>query len=543
MEQVGWWRSARSGVVLGALIAVGCVGALEEPRFMPGAEGGGPHGPGGVVCDDDKIVARPDELLRLTVPQYENAIRDLVGVDIAVAGFSDSSSGTFAANGTSDTIARGHVKSYLDAAEAAARAMDLSAYGVGCGDRSCVEAFVRSTGRRAYRQPLSDASVATLMGVYDDGIADGWTHDEAARGVVMALLMSPRLVYRWNETMADADAEPTLLDPHGLASRMAFFLWNSVPDDALLDAAAAGDLADPAGIEAQARRMIQSDLVRRSVRSFHGQWVHLESSRADDKRDPAFDPTLAASMRESSYLFVEEAMLNGGGLRELLTAPYAFVDSEVAPLLGATVPSDGQFHRVELDPSERAGILTQPRVLAALARFDKVSWVSRGQWVRERVLCEHISPPPANVDMTVLNNPERTTPGSACASCHLPMDPIGRGMDEYDELGRLRTHYADGTLIDEVIDVQGYGGFSEHGTFEHAPDLMRSLADEPQVQRCYAQQWYEMAVGPVRDEDACAVDTIADRFIESDLDLRELMVAVVTSEPFRYRLPTSEVSP
>lgn len=240
-------------------------------------------------------------------------------------------------------------------------------------------------------------------------------------------------------------------------------------------------------------------------------------------------------MREESLAFVRHVFLEDDAqLEALLTASYGFADDTLAPILGVEAPAGEGMTRVELDPSERAGILTRPRFLAARAHQADVSWVQRGLFVRRQLLCENLPDPPPGVSMDVTQDPDRVS-NPECAGCHSLMDPIGQGFDNYDAIGRFRTVDAAGDTIDGRGEVLG-GALGAEGEFEGAVELAHRLADSEEVQSCVARNWLRYAVARVeRREDACSVVHLEEAMRESGGDLRELLVAVMTSDTFRHR--------
>ena len=511
-----------------------CEGTIGGAGEGPGAAG--PINPGDpldpldpeALCDED-LPLLPADMLRLTSAQYTHAIEDLTGVLVDVQGFSDGRTGAFEANGIDDRVSRGQVVGYSSAAERAATEMDLSALFASCAiaERACVVEGLTRAAARAFRQQSPE--VGELLAVYDDGLADGWTPEEAARGSVMALLSDTRLIYR-EEDPAGTGERPAVTGV-ALASKLAFFLWSSIPDDALMSAAAEGRLDSAEGLSVEVDRMLTDDRSRRSVRNFHRQWLYLDNPRADDKRSEAFSPELAESMLAEAYAFVDAAY-EDGGFRALMTDSSAFVDAPLAEFYGVPLPSgaptESGLQRVAMPEAQRAGVMTLPRFLSATAGVSEPSWLRRGLFVRERLLCRHLPPPPPDAPMDELNSTSRTE--GECASCHVLVDPIGQGFDEFDEIGTWRNARPDGSAVPDV-DVRGS---SAEGIYPDVATLARSLAEDPFVQTCYASQWVEYALG---EADNCVARDVAEAFTAGDLDLKALLRAIALNDAFRLATP------
>jgi hypothetical protein len=236
-------------------------------------------------------------------------------------------------------------------------------------------------------------------------------------------------------------------------------------------------------------------------------------------------------MADETARFADEVIRRGDGkLQTLLSADWTIGDATLAELYGVAAP--GADGRIQLDPQERSGVLTHAAFLAAQAHAAEVSWVYRGKFVRENLLCDELQPPPPGVEVNETNDPSRLE-NPECSGCHLLMDPIGQGFDHYDAIGAYRTVDDAGQPVDARGDVLGH---DEIGTFDDAVDLSRSLASAPVVHDCMALQWFRYAMRRLEgDRDECALEDIQARFEESEQDIAELIAGIVSSEAFRYR--------
>ncbi len=495
-------------------------------------------------CETPQVGATP--LRRLTRVEYDNTVRDLLGDTTrpAHAGFSpDEESGGFAANSVAP-ISAARLDQYVDAAEslAATAVEDLQGF-VGCApaDEGCIEGFVADFGRDAFRRPLTETEVADYVALYD-ATADEYDARTGVRLVVQAMLLSPHFLYHVEALPPGAaETDVVALAPFELASRLSYFVWASMPDDALLAAAEDGTLADPEVLEAEVRRMLDDDRAADAIASFHEQWLQLgelDELTKDTTLFAGWTPELGEAMEVETASFADEVIRRGDGrLQTLLTASWTIADGDLAALYGVGAPDESG--RVELDPAERSGLLTSAGFLASKSHAAENSWVHRGKFVRESLLCSPLPPPPPGVEANEANDPGRLE-NPECNYCHLMMDPIGVGFENYDAIGAFRTVDAEGNAIDAQGEVVGVESI---GTFVGAVELAHELAADPSVHDCVALQWMRYA-GRREDTqaDACAIEQVRAVFAESDQDVRELVVAVVLSDAFRYRT-AQEVSP
>jgi len=524
-----------------ALALAACNGLISDPGAGPG-EDGVRTSPGvdPEQCVGGTLTPAPRRLRRLTQDEFTHMVRDLLGEEEATARDyatrleSDEIVAGYAANGVAP-VTEAQVEMYVDVAEElAVRAVTSRVGGdLDCAsdDETCVGEFISRFGRRAFRRPLTADEESDLMGVYVDS-RSRWGADEALIHVLTILLASPQLLYR-GEVGAAADGEPDklVLTPFELASELSFFLWGTIPDDALLDAAAAGALSDDE-LEAEVRRMLDDPRAGDTIETFTVGWLELgaaEDLSKDTEAYPEWNAEVAESARQETIRFVQSVLgpEGDGTFAALMTSSFTYGDSAVADLYGADAPNaDG---RIDLDPSTRAGILTHPAVLASHAYARDNSWVHRGKFVRERLFCQHLPSPPPDVEANMQNDPSRlTTP--RCASCHQLMDPIGLGFEQYDAIGRFHPE------VEASLEVFGAAELDIPQNFAGPVDLAHALAESDVAHACFATQWYRYALR--RDEtsgDACAIRDIVDHWRAADWDVRELLVAIATSKAFRTR--------
>jgi hypothetical protein len=402
-------------------------------------------------------------------------------------------------------------------------------------DETCVRGFVDEIGRRAYRRTLTEDEKTRLWALYQWG-ADEYGMTTGIRAVVEGVLQSPNFLYRF-KFGEEPDGELVALDDFEVASRLSYFLWDSMPDDALLAAAEADELSSPEGIEAQARRMLETQKARRAVNQAFMTWMGLADFDELEREDPAFTPEIRESMEASTLAFIDQVIWEGDGkLSTLLTAPFAYVDRNTAALYGVEPPEDDGLKRVALDGDTRLGLLTQPALLARYGYGDRT--IHRGLFIRDAFFCSRPAPPPNEFE-----DPPETFEGQAlreraedrmahqqCGSCHHQIDPLGLAFDEFDPMGRFQSEDEHGNA------VTGEGSFADTPV-NGGVELARALAESDDVRQCVVRQWFRLAFArAMSSEDACSLRSLESALGDSNDDIRELLVSITTSDAFRYRL-------
>ena len=536
-----------------------CSGIIEDPKGSSDGSGDGPSAAVETRPATGPPARTPTQ--RLTPSEYDNALTSIFGPDLP-----GPASGTLPPAGTAARYDRNDVPASVREVELLQSLAEVNAAAlaerieelVDCDapqERACAETFVASYGRRLFRRPPTPEERASFMSLFDVGLTEG-THRDGYRLVLEALLQSPQFLLRVERIGDPADEEGVVhhVSDWAVASRLSFFLWDGPPDAALLDAAERGELRTPGQIAAQARRMIADTRFDNALAQFHWQWLGLRSfaeTEKDEVLHPGFDAELRASMSASTFALVAHVFREDDGtLETLLTAPYAFVDARLAAFYGIAAPPGAGFHRVELDPGRRAGLLTEPSVLAEHANPASTSPVLRGLLVRTWLMCMSVPPPPEDdpeiTDFVI--DPQKPVreryadtmrPGSTCAGCHQMFNPIGYGFEHYDATGAWRDIDArvseeyDGTVDATVQGIAGAPGL-EDLTVYGADGLMAVLAGYEPVQRCVTRQWYEYALERTPNGgDGPSIDEAFEAFRSSGLDLRELLIAITTTEAFR----------
>jgi hypothetical protein len=460
----------------------------------------------------------PRRLWRLTATQYDNTLKDLLGVDSRYgAGFPADDVGVGFGNAADALLMTPLLADKLQtAAEDATGSMELSRFApcAGSGDDNCLRDFVASFGKRAFRRPLRPAEVETYfmlgkqLGAFDSG----------ARTVASAMLQSPNFLYRSELGQPKAGAAGTYeLDDYEIASELSYLLWQSMPDDALFQAAESGELRELTKRQAHVDRMLQSERARPVVRKFVFDWLGLSNIATvpkDTTRYPELTQDIRAAMIKEAELFVDNVMFGGdpahdGSVRALLDADTTFLDDKLAAFYGVAAAPSG----IQLNAQQRRGVLTLGGVMLAHSRSNDSSPIHRGKLVREKLLCQPLPPPPPGLVLQPPGlDPSKTarqryaehSENAFCQNCHKLMDPIGLAFEHYDGVGRFRADEG-GLPIDpsgEIVpnDAQPEPDSDADGPFSSSSELIEQLANSADVQRCYALSWFRFAYGEGRTE-------------------------------------------
>jgi hypothetical protein len=403
---------------------------------------------------------------------------------------------------------------------------------------TCVREFVETFGLKAYRRPLESAEVdgyVTLFGAGGTDAANGF------RLVVEAMLQSPYFLYHADIGSTGAPtARPQPLTPYELASRLSYFLWDTMPDQALFDLAAAGTLDDDVILTAEVTRLLADEKANDSIPSFHLQWLDIDANQFGALGQT--QPEVATAMLNETSRFSDHVVRQGDGLLgTLLTASFSFPEGPLFETYGVAEPAGFvPGMRVELDPAERGGLLTQAGFLVKHYRGELPSPVHRGITVRENVLCQPIDPPPADVVTSPL--PPSLGPTArdrfiaheadpSCGGCHTQMDPIGLALENYDGIGAFRTEEGG-----ETIDASGIiydAGPDLEMPFTGGVELGQRLAASRAVRDCVSNQWFRYSLGRMEaTDDGCGLRSIHESFGATG-NVRELITSIVLSSAFR----------
>jgi Protein of unknown function (DUF1592)/Protein of unknown function (DUF1588)/Protein of unknown function (DUF1595)/Protein of unknown function (DUF1587)/Protein of unknown function (DUF1585) len=523
-----------------------------------GKDGGGTTtvGPTPAQCKTATYPGRTP-LRRLTAAEFNNTVHDILGDTTAPGNdFPPPSEGSgFSNDADAYQTQVVDVQGWLTAAEALAskyRAAGKLTLACSADAQNCATGFIKDTGKKLFRRPLSDAEVTSYLARFTKG-STGATFEEGLEWVLGRMLQSPQFLYRVElESVGQPPNTPVPLNDYSVATRLSYFLLASTPDAELMAAADAHQLSTPEGVAAQVTRLMTTDSFKSTLNFFHQQWVGWSTVAGAPKAatiTPAWNAALQDNLIHESELFVQSVFGSGGTYKDLLTATHTFVNPTLAQFYGISYPGTGtDFVRVEAVP-HRAGLLTQGSILAGLARTDLSSPVKRGFMIRKSLLCTE-PPPPPMISIPPVVKEQGVTAREAftahramepCKSCHVLMDPLGLPLENFDEFGRYRD-------MDQGKSVDATGGLTlvaSKGSvtdpalapINGAADLGAQLAALPETQKCLVQTWFRYAAGHQEEAvDSCTINALIERFGSTGGKLDDLLVGIATSDGFRFRM-------
>ena len=414
---------------------------------------------------------------------------------------------------------------------------------------ACATRILSRLARLAYRRPVTDQEVRTLLAFFEDGRERGGSFDTGIQLALERLLVDPAFLLRVQEDPPDAvPGQPYRLSEIELATRLAFFLWSSIPDEPLLDAAERGELSDPAILDQQVRRMLADPRTESLVSNFAAQWLHLRNL-SDVKGEPAifpsFDQDLVESFRQETELFIGSTIKEDRSVLELLRADYSFLDERLARHYGIPGVYGSRFRRVTLpNMDERGGLLAHGSVLSLSSYPTRTSPVLRGKWLLEAILGAPPPAPPPNVPdlpergvegeiTSVRERLEQHRANPVCNACHQNIDPPGFALENYDAIGAFR-------LLDEAgRPVDAVGNMPNGVTVDGLPGLRSMLLEKPErFVNTLTQRLLAYALGRQLDyHDHPSVREIVRKAVAEDYRWSSIIRGVVESPTFQMRMP------
>jgi hypothetical protein len=545
-------------VAVAAVQAAGCSGEIgaNSPQggAVPGERATTPMGsstdPAAVAAACAKTGSGPYSvpLQRLNDSQYGAIIADLFGPSVVVQSpFPAPLSGyPYTTYSAANPMGEEQVQGALDAAESVAMQVADVVPACASDETSCASDYLTKLAGRALRRSASADEMKVLVGAYTSA-KKTMSYPESVAVAVETLLQMPQFLY----VLEDQPVPPTAFTPLSgaeIAQRMALLYWNDLPDQALLDAAAGGALADGALRASQAKRMLADPRAHAVVTDFLAQWMTVRGFHAD-----VHPPDVQAALDEEMRRDVDAALTSVDGLSDLLTSRETYVNSVLEKFYGLAPTSTGpdDWHKVEMDPEARVGILTHPILLAKFAHGEIASPIFRGKFVRMMLMCDDIPPPPPGAQAqqltiappgaTIRQQSQARLDNSVCGGCHRLMDPIGFGFSAFDGVG----HYVP-SAGGMPADVSGHitSDSDLDGDFSGVRALGEKLVKSPKVQACLATQWLRYTFGTQEtDAEQCAVATLADRFAKGGFSLMSLFAEVTAFDAFTQRAALPEPKP
>jgi hypothetical protein len=531
-----------ASIVAGGAFA--CVGAIGNDDGSSISGGNGPDGPGstasGVRDPGTKTIHRLNRV------EYNNTVRDLLNTALKPAADFPQDDHGYGFDNIADVLSLSPLQ--LELYERAAERLVDEAFAkpemasklVPCTvtDAACPRTAISAFATKAFRRPTTEEDMTKLLSFVELAKGEGQSALEGIKLAMRATLVSPHFIFR-------VELDPTggahALSEYELASRLSYFLWSSMPDDTLFASAAAGKLHEPDELKAQALRLLADPRADSLIANFAGQWLQaraIDDIAPEKAAFPEFDDTLRKSMKKEAELFFGEFLRGDLDMKGFLTADFTFIDDRLAKHYAMPTPST-PWAKTTMDTTKRRGLLGLASILTITSYPNRTSPVKRGRWVLEQMLCTPPPPPPPGVEGlmpepmptgTLRQRMEAHRKQPVCSSCHSMMDPIGFGLENFDGIGKWRTEEA-GFTIDSSGVLPGSGQ-----KFSGGAELGTALGEDARVGRCIAQHMFTYALGrgpTVNDQ--IYLDEIADKTKTSGNRMKDLIVEIVTSEPFRMR--------
>jgi hypothetical protein len=564
--------SARAWTALcGLLAALGCNASITHDgvhgkgvdQAHPGAGssgvGGGPNtatlGRDAVAERCDTTQLAPPQLRRLTAQELERTLRDVfpslasgwsgvrLGADpVSPLGFSNDARTLIVASQTAQELLATADDVATSVTAGGALAALVPCAGEASPGRACADTLVQTLGPRLFRRAMS-ADEASDYGALFDSVSAKSSFLTGAHWVLVAMIQSPSTVYR--SELGVTDGGQRKLTPDELASELGYTYAGTAPSADLLAAAERGDLATPEAREAKAKELLATQSGREQLHQFLAEWSGYGRVASKTKTTVASFETLRSSMLQETKLFLDEAVINRkGGVRELLTASYTFVDSSLAGLYGFGTPGSG-FMRVQRPMGQGLGLLAQGSLLAGAAHADTSSPTLRGLIVYEKLLCHQKPPPPPNIRPIEAPMPgakttrqryelaHRTNP--SCVGCHQFFDPVGFGFEHFDEAGRYRAD-ENGLPIDASGQTLSYPDGALVFAFDGLDDLASKLAARSEVADCLSGLAAAYAFAGAGGRTCLAEDARA-AFARGEVGVLDYFARLAASPSFAERTP------
>ena len=513
-------------------------------------------------AEQSPAVASTPAIRRLSPEQYRRTIDDIFGAGIAVGTRFEPDvrvSGLLEVGLAQTTVTSSGFEQYDAAARVIASQVMASGYRdaiVPCKptkalgvDEACARGFIGELGRFLYRRPLSKTETTSLIAVALDSSAGQNDPYAGLEQTLATMLVSPQFLFRIETTERDPKTRRAQrFDGYSKASRLSFLLWNSTPDDALLRAAASGELHTDKGLARQVERMLASPRLEGGVRAFFTDMLgfnEFDTANKDSTIYPQFTPKASRDAQEQTLKTIVDLLLvQDGDYRDLFVTRKTFLTQTLGTIYGVPVTDNRpngapeQWIAYEYPAGDpRAGVLSQASFVSLHSHPGRTSPTLRGKALREIFLCQKVPGPPGNVDFTLINRlsdegfktaRDRLKAHASegmCAGCHKITDPIGLSLESFDGAGAYRTT-ENGVAIDTVGDLNGRN-------FSNVSELGALLRDDPAIPSCFATKIYSYALGrPVAGGDRPTVTALTSGFAESGYRVRALLKKMAEDEAF-----------
>jgi hypothetical protein len=491
---------------------------------------------------------------RLSDVEYANTVSDLLGIALPAGAGEIRTNGEPPLNGTFDNVVNAPsltsltYQAYFNSAvaiadaafaDATARARILTCAPASDTDTSCADKIIRAFGLRAWRRPLEDGEVTALAALARTAADAGEDLAGQMKRVVTALLASETFLYRIELDPAGDPLRAHPLTPYEVATRLSYLLWSSMPDETLFQLAGTGELARPEVVTAQAMRLAADARGDAFVRNFAGQWLDfrgLDARAAAPGALPGLTVPLARAMQEEARLFVTELLQKDLDLTGLLTADVNFVDDALAEIYGLPAPgAQDRLTRVQPTGDARKGYLGLAAFLTSTSQTSASSPARRGSKILRDLLCVDLGTPLPYSTTDFISPRARlayiaTLKG--CGDCHLAIDSVGLGLENFDSLGRFRAKYG----AADFLDIDPTGQLPDGTPFRGVSELADLLANDPRFLDCASRKVLSYALGrATAAADEPALGRLRASWLAGSHTLRGLLGAIVASDAFRFR--------
>ncbi|HVZ72293.1 MAG TPA: DUF1592 domain-containing protein [Polyangia bacterium] len=519
----------------------------------PGTGGSGNPGTGGTVTlPGSALQSAP--AYRLTNQEFTNSASDLLGVPVSVALEADApSSGGFWIGGAASD---GSVRAYHTAAiaiatqaVAAANLAKIAPCSTTAQNATCAGTFIDTFAPKAFRRPIDATERTALLNAFNT-ISGKYGFSAGMQTVIEAILQSPSFLYHLEleEQALGAGKQP--VTGYSMASRLSYLLWATTPDDTLLQHAGAGMLSTKDQVSAEATRMLADARAKNGVRYFYEQW--LKATDLPNSKTSPFDTkyttTLQAAIKQSFDMQMDDALwADTGSVTALLTSRTAYVNQELAPIMGVTGVTGTGMQKVQVNQAQRAGILTHPAIMATFATENTSHPIKRGVFIWGKVMCQPLPDPPANVPPFVAPSPGQslrqdfetlTKDPTGCQPCHARINPVGFLFESYDTIGQYRTTDDNSQPVNTAVTIVGTGDPMLDTATANAPQFLDRLgADDSAVGACMVTHLYRFAAKRAEaDGDTNDITTLTNTLKSSNQSFKQVLLGLTQTEIFLNRL-------
>ncbi len=492
---------------------------------------------------------------RLNRAEYDNTIRDLVGVSVHASDDFPSDDVGYGFDNNGDVLSMSPIlaEKYLAAAEkvidaawkddAARKRILIAKPGNAKETREAARKILKAFADRAWRRPATDDEIKRLFRFIDAADRNGDPFDTGVQLALEAILTSPNFLFRVEIDKEPGDA-PHAVNDWELATRLSYFLWSSMPDEELFAHARQGDLHQPDVLEAQTRRMLKDPKSHALVENFADQWLlirNLKSATPDPAMFPTFDESLRSAMQKETETYFENVMRDDRSILDFIDSDYTFVNERLAKHYGIEGVKGNDFRKVTLKDGRRGGVLTQASILTVTSNPTRTSPVKRGKFILESILGTPPPPPPPDVPplkedaksadgLSLRQRMEQHRANPSCAVCHQRMDPLGFGFENFDAVGAWRDR-------DGKTPIDPSGVLPDGKSFQGVAGLKAILKGRDQdFTHCLTEKMLTYALGRgLERTDRCTVDDVTRQVVQNKFAFSSLVLGIVKSDAFLMR--------